>query len=141
MRVAGSAPISSPTAHRIEQALGVALPREFTRICESCRESGACTRVTDSYWAGQEAGSLIAQTRLYRDEMALPTQYLVLAATNYSVVLLDCADDPAGSGSVQAVPLSELAKLSLGQRPTGARTWPSFAEYFEHVLEGPAQDR
>jgi len=133
--------IQSPTARRIERALDVTLPSEFSRICEYCKNGGVSTSVTDRYGAEQDATSLIGRTLQYRNEMGLPEHYIVLGSTDYSVVLLRCLDRPSGTGKVYAVPLASLAAFNLGQSPAGVRTWPSFADYFARVLERRARDR
>jgi hypothetical protein len=128
-------PALSDKARKIEGVLRVKLSDGFGRICEFLDDSDVVADTIGQPGAEAESDTIIALTQVFRSDLGLPTPYIVLGATDDRVLLMACEGAPTGSGAVHLVERGDLGHFTIGTMLSNSRSWPSFVDYFEEVLE------
>jgi len=125
--------IPSSTANRIERALFICLPDDYSHMCEYYKDTGTEAPVVASFSAEPGGDNVVALTRAIRSEMGLPHRYAVLEVTEDHVLLLTCTHHPCSTGQVLLVPRASLAAFVVGHRPADILSWPSCLDYFSQA--------
>jgi hypothetical protein len=89
--------IPSSTAHRIERALFVCLPDDYSHMCEYYKDEGTEAPVVASFSAEPGSDNVVALTQALRSEMGLPHRYAVLEVTEVDVLLASVGGEPSTS--------------------------------------------
>ena len=133
-RVDAGMPVHSAAVIRLEKALGVTLPEDFSRICEFYEDSGIASFGPASFGSEPQGHTIERLTQSLRRETGLPAHYVVLGATPQFVLLLGCENAPRGCGTVHLVSRKSLTAFNTDVLPAHSRSWPTFVEYFSDVL-------
>jgi hypothetical protein len=122
---------------QIESRLGLALPADFRRIAEFFDGSGINTLPLYSIDAGGDSWSIVEQTLRLRTAISLPKPFVVLAEPPESLIVMNCAE----GGRVLWIDASDAGRLATSDTLRKPDEWPSFAEFFAHLLDEEDLDR
>jgi hypothetical protein len=125
--------IPSGTAHRIERALSVRLPDDFTHMCEYYKDAAIEAPVVACFSAEPGSDNVVTLTQALRSEMGLPAHYATLEVTDDHVLLLTCAHHHCATGQVLKIPRASLAAFVVGHHPPDILSWPSCVHYFSEA--------
>lgn len=132
----GVRPTPPGTLSNVEDVLGLAVPDDLLRVCEFYDGTGVVSESVARISAATEGETVVALTRQFRSELALPQNFLVLGASDTTVLLLDCAAATSGkTPAVHRVHRADVPKLAVGHGLNGARSWPTFSDYFRELLD------
>jgi len=131
--------IPSTTAHRIERALSICLPDDFSHMCEYYKDTSIASPVAACFSAEPDGNNVVTMTQALRNEVGLPARYAVLEVTDDHVLLLTCAHQPCATGQVLKVPRASLAALVLGSHLPDTLSWPSCVHYFSQLSSHAAR--
>ncbi len=131
--------IRSTTAHRIERALSISLPDDFSHMCEYYKDAGIAAPIAAWFSAEPDGNNVVTLTQTLRNEMGLPARYAVLEFTDDHVLLLTCSHQPCATGQVLKVPRASLAAFVLGSHLPDTLSWPSCVHYFSQLSSHTAR--
>ncbi len=119
----------------MSDALGLELPHSFRQVCDFFDGTGITSQALLAVRADEDPTGIAEQTVRYREELALPQGWLVLASADDSVWLLRCSQGKSShSEEVCQVARQALAAWILGQSGEATRTWPDYLTFLEDVL-------
>lgn len=128
------APVGAIAA--LESSLDVELPRDLREIAEFY-SGGLLGGVSHNAFVVGAAENIVEETIRLRAVAVLPHRYLVLAEPAESLIVLDTA-----SGAVVWCDNFDAARLNNVNTMLGAPDlWPSYAAFFEHLLDEEAAER
>ena len=125
--------IPSTTANRIERALSIRLPDDFTHMCEYYKDASIEAPVVACFSAEPDRDNVVTLTQALRSEMGLPARYAVLEVTDDHVLLLTCSHHRCATGQVLIVPRASLAAFVVGHHRPDILSWPSCVHYFSQA--------
>lgn len=132
----GVRPTPPGTLSNIEDALGLDFPDDLLRVCEFYDGTGVVSESLAHISASPDGETVVALTRQFRSELALPSNFLVLGASDTTVLLLDCGAATSGKApALHRVHRADVPKLAVGSGLNGARSWPTFADFFRELLD------
>jgi hypothetical protein len=133
-------PTTSGELTRIEERLGVVLPRDLKQIATTAY-AGAMLACVDMYATSAESTgwSIVDATLALRDSVGLPNRYVVLAEPPESVILLETRSEEGEPAPVLWLDIADAHRLLTGEAVEGeGHQFPTYADFFAYLLQQDA---
>lgn len=133
----GAEPSPTGAIAKLESLLDVGLPRDLKAIAEFY-SGGMIGGISHNAFAtGVAATNIADETLRLRSAVRLPDRFVVLAEPAESLIVLD-----VDSGIVTWCDSFDISRLDDSNKMVGKpRTWPSYAAFFEYLLDEENEER
>lgn len=133
----GDKPSPEDAIAGLESSLDVTLPddvKEISRFFRGTLLGGIGHYLFDG---SSSSTNIVHETTRLRSAIDLPRRFIVLAEPDESLIVLD-----VDSGIVTWCDNFDVSRLDGSSEMLGKPdTWPSYAEFFEHLLDEEAEER
>jgi hypothetical protein len=133
----GEEPLRLGVIADLESTLGLILPddmKSITQFYSGGIVGGISHNAFDSIGP---ATNIVNETQRLRSGIDLPHRFVVLAEPDESLIVLD-----VDSGAVTWCGYFDVSRLGDSSKMLGKpSTWPSYADFFEHLLDIEGEER
>ena len=131
--------IDNSVIENAESKLQIVFTDEYRKFLEQCGSIGLGDKFVFGLYAEHdndvESGSVLSETKKYREEVGLPNEYIVLESAEDENIFVQMLDNESRNyGVIFSVDI-------LRDRPlTYAKLYDSFVEYFKDIVDGFVDD-
>lgn len=129
-----------PVIEEAERRLSIRLPEDLHRIAEFWSGGGmGVTGLEMLPFENSIPGNVVERTLELRSAIGLPDRFVVLAEPSEAFLVLDAA--PEAEERVLFLDAIDAENLATGTFESEPDTWPTFADFFDTMLDEEEEER